>query len=169
MHIVNTPFVDPVTFQIVPQFSQVVSNPGERYNLSPRLDYQVTPTNTLTARYQYFHNTDENEGSGQFNLAEQGFNQVNAEQTLQVSDTQVVNLKTINETRFQFVRSTNTQTPLSVTPTIQVQGAFTAGGSVQGIRSDTLNRYELQNYTSMALGKHFVKFGARLVLVQTDC
>src|SRR6267154_2127301 len=162
LHIVNTPFVDPVTFQIVPQFSQVVPNPGKRYNLSPRLDYQVTPTNTLTARYQYFHNTDENEGSGQFNLAEQGFNQVNAEQTLQVSDTQVVNAKTINETRFQFVRSTNTQTPLSVTPTIQVQGAFTSGGNVQGITSDTLDRYELQNYTSMALGKHFVKFGARL-------
>ncbi len=162
LHVVNTPFVDPNTFQIIPQFSQVVPNPGTRYNISPRLDYQLTPTNTLTARYQYFHNTDENEGSGQFNLAEQGFNQVNAEHTLQISDTQVVNAKTINETRFQFVRSINSQIPLSTTPTIQVQGAFTAGGNVQGTSSDTLDRYELQNYTSMALGKHFVKFGARL-------
>jgi hypothetical protein len=162
LHIVNTPFVDPVSFQIVPEFTQVVPNPGKRYNISPRLDYQVTPTNTLTARYQYFHNTDENEGSGQFSLAEQGFNQVNAEQTLQVSDTQVVNAKTINETRFQFVRSTNTQTPVNFSPTIQIQGAFTAGGNVQGLSGDTLDRYELQNYTSMALGKHFVKFGARV-------
>jgi len=162
LNAVNTPFVDPATFQIIPQFTQVVPNPGTRYNTSPRLDYQVTPTNTLTARYQYFHNTDENEGSGQFNLAEQGFNQVKAEHTLQISDTQVVNAKTINETRFQFVRSTNAQTPVSASPTIQVQGAFTAGGNVQGNSSDTLNRYELQNYTSMALGKHFVKFGARL-------
>jgi len=162
LHIVDTPFVDPVTFQIIPQFTQVVPNPGTRYNLSPRLDYQLTSTNTLTARYQYFHNTDENEGSGQFNLAEQGFNQVNAEQTLQVSDTQVVNAKTINETRFQFVRSSNSETPVSITPTIQVQGAFTSGGNVQGTSVDTLDRFELQNYTSMALGKHFVKFGTRL-------
>jgi hypothetical protein len=161
LHVVDTPFVDPSTFQIV-QFSDVVPNPGTRYNISPRLDYQITSANTLTARYQYFHNTDQNEGVGQFDLAEQGYNPVNAEHTLQISDTQIVNAKTINETRFQFVRSTNTQTPVSTAPTIQVQGAFTAGGNVQGTSSDTLNRYELQNYTSMALGKHFVKFGARL-------
>ena len=161
LKIVNTPFVDPNTFQIV-QFSDVVSNPGTRYNISPRLDYQLTPTNTLTARYQYFHNTDENEGTGQFSLANQGFNVVNAEHTLQISDTQVVNAKIINETRFQFLRTTDVQTPVSPAPTIQVQGAFTTGGNVQGAIDDTLDRYELQNYTSMALGKHFVKFGARL-------
>jgi carboxypeptidase family protein len=162
LQMVNTPFVDPNTFQIIPNFSQIVPNPGNRYNISPRLDYQLTPTNTLTARYQYFHNTDENEGSGQFNLADQGFNVVNAEHTLQISDTQVVNAKIINETRFQFLRATNMQTPVSTTPTIQVQGAFTSGANVQGALNDTLDRYELQNYTSMALGKHFVKFGAKL-------
>src|SRR5882724_8320920 len=161
LKIVNTPFVDPNTFQII-QFSDAVSNPGARYNISPRLDYQLTPTNTLTARYQYFHNTDENEGTGQFNLANQGFNVVNAEDTLQISDTQVVNTKIINETRFQFLRTTNMQTPVSTAPTIQIQGAFTSGGNVQGVLNDTLDRYELQNYTSMAAGKHFVKFGARV-------
>jgi hypothetical protein len=161
LKIVNTPFVDPNTFQIV-QLSDAVSNPGRRYNISPRLDYQLTPTNTLTARYQYFHNTDENEGTGQFNLANQGFNVVNAEHALQISDTQVVNAKIINETRFQFLHTTDIQTPVTTTPTIQIQGAFTSGGNVQGMLNDTLDRYELQNYTSMALGKHFVKFGARL-------
>jgi len=162
LKIVNTQsFVDPNTFQIVP-FSAIVPNPGRRYEISPRLDYQLTPTNTLTARYQYFHNTDENEGTGQFNLANQGFNIVNAEHTLQISDTQVVNAKIINETRFQFLRTTAIQTPVSATPTIQVQGAFTSGGNVQGVLNDTLDRYEIQNYTSMAAGKHFVKFGVRM-------
>jgi Carboxypeptidase regulatory-like domain/TonB dependent receptor len=154
-------FVDPNTFQIVP-FSAIVPNPGRRYEISPRLDYQLTPTNTLTARYQYFHNTDENEGTGQFNLANQGFNIVNAEHTLQISDTQVVNAKIINETRFQFLRSTAIQTPVSTAPTIQVQSAFTSGGNVQGVLNDALDRYEIQNYTSMAAGKHFVKFGVRV-------
>jgi Carboxypeptidase regulatory-like domain len=161
LKIVDTPIVDPSTFQIV-QFSDFVSNPGNRYNISPRLDYQLTPTNTLTARYQYFHNTDENEGTGQFNLAQQGYNPVNAEHTLQISDTQVVTTKIINETRFQFLRTTDIQTPVSTAPTIQVQGAFTTGGNVQGVLNDMLDRFELQNYTSMALGKHFVKFGARV-------
>lgn len=161
LHIVDTPFVDPNTFQIV-QFNDVVPNPGTRYNISPRFDYQLTSTNTLVARYQYFHNTDESEGVGGFTLAESGFNPINSEQTLQISDTQVVNARTINETRFQYVRSTNSQSPVSTVPLIQVQGAFTTGGNVQGTTNDTLDRYELQNYTSMALGKHFVKFGARL-------
>jgi hypothetical protein len=162
LKIVNTQsFVDPNTFQIVP-FSAIVPNPGRRYEISPRLDYQLTPTNTLTARYQYFHNTDENEGTGQFNLGDQGFNIVNAEHTLQISDTQVVNAKIINETRFQFLRTTAIQTPVSATPTIQVQGAFTSGGNVQGVLNDALDRYEIQNYTSMAAGKHFVKFGVRV-------
>src|SRR5467141_4068441 len=161
LHVVDTPFVDPSTFQIV-QFSDVVPNPGRRYNISPRLDYQLTPTNTVTARYQYFHNTDENEGTGQFNLAQQGYNVVDAEHTLQISDTQVVNAKIINETRFQFLRTTDVQTPVSATPTIQVQSAFTSGGNVQGVLNDALDRYELQNYTSMAAGKHFVKFGVRV-------
>ena len=40
------------------QFSQIpysdaVSNPQSRTNVSPRIDYQLTPGNTLTARYQF--------------------------------------------------------------------------------------------------------------------
>src|SRR5882724_2890395 len=46
LHIVDTPFVDPNTLQIA-QFNYVLPNPGTRYNISPLLDYQLTPTNTL--------------------------------------------------------------------------------------------------------------------------
>src|SRR5216684_725580 len=34
LQIVNTPFVDPVSFQIIPHFSQIIPNPGSRYNIS---------------------------------------------------------------------------------------------------------------------------------------
>src|SRR5713226_474090 len=53
LHVVNTPFVDPNTFQVLPHFTDVVPNPGKRYNISSRLDSQLTTNNTLTARYQY--------------------------------------------------------------------------------------------------------------------
>ena len=45
-------------------------------------------------------------------------------------------------------------------PSVTVPGSFTGGGS--GNSLDTQNHYELQSYTSIALSKHFLKFGARI-------
>jgi hypothetical protein len=161
LSVVSAQIVDPTTFAITP-FSAAVPNPRTRTNLSPRLDYQVSTNNTLTARYQYERENETGNGIGQFNLQSLGFNQLNTENQLQISDTQIVNAKVINETRFQFIRETSDQTPQSTAPFISVQGAFNGGGNGAGINNDTLSRYELQNYTSMSLGKHFLKFGVRL-------
>ena len=43
-----------------------------------------------------------------------------------------------------------------------MQGAFTAGGSPSGASQDTQNHIEVQNYTSVALARHFIRFGGRL-------
>ena len=161
LSVVSAQIVDPATFAILP-FSQGVNNPRTRTNLSPRFDYQVSANNTLTARYQYERENETNNGIGQFNLPSQGFNQLNTEHQLQISDTQILNAKIINETRFQFIREESGKIPQSTVPTISAQGAFVDGGYSGGLSHDTLDRYELQNYTSMALGKHFLKFGARL-------
>jgi hypothetical protein len=161
LSVVSAEVLDPNTFQVVP-FSAAVPTPRTRTNLSPRLDYQLAKNNTLTVRYQYERENDTNNGIGQFNLASLGFNQLNTEHQIQVSDTQIVNAKTINETRFRFIRETSDQTPQNTSPTISVQGAFGSGGYPSGRVSDILDRYELQNFTSMNIGKHFLKFGARL-------
>lgn len=143
-------------------FSSAIPTPRTRTNIGPRLDYQITPNNTLTARYQYWHDIESNEDVGEFSLASQGLNTRETEQTVQISDTQIFGSKIVNETRFQYVRENNQQTPLSTDPTIAVMGAFTGGGSSQGLVTDQMDRYELQNYTSMSLGKHIAKFGGRL-------
>src|SRR6266849_379154 len=160
LSIVSAKILDP-NFNVI-DFSDAVPNPRTRTNLSPRLDYQLSKNNTLTVRYQYEHENETNNGIGQFNLASLRFNQLNTEHNIQVSDTQIVSAKTINETRFRFNRETSNQTPQSTAPTISVQGAFTNGGNSNGLSTDTLDRYEFQNYTSMALGKHFLKFGIRV-------
>jgi hypothetical protein len=158
--IVSAKILDP-NFNVI-DFSDAVPDPRTRTNLSPRLDYQIGKNNTLTVRYQYEHENQTNNGIGQFNLPSLGFNQINTEHNIQVSDTQIISAKTINETRFRFNRETSDQTPLSTAPTISVQGAFTSGGNSNGLSTDTLDRYEFQNYTSMTLGKHFLKFGIRV-------
>lgn len=158
--IVSATVLDP-SFNIVP-FSQAVANPETRTNLSPRIDYQVTPNNTLTARYQYWRNSETNGDVGQFTLAELGTKDLNTEQTLQVSDTQVFGTHTINENRFQFVHSNSDSTPLNQSTTVNVGGAFVGNGSGGGSTNDIQSRYEYQNTTFMNYGKHSWKFGGRL-------
>jgi hypothetical protein len=80
-----------------------------------------------------------------------------------MSDTQLVNSKVINETRFEYQRSTSNATPFSTSPILSVQGIFTAGGSGGGsINSTTGDHEEVQNYTSIGLAKNFVRLGGRL-------
>lgn len=152
---------------IVP-FSAAVPNPRTRDNIAPRLDYALSKTNTLTARYQYYRDNQENDGIGGFTLPEAGYNILSTEQTVQLGDTQVYGTKVVNETRFQFLRETTNQEPLSTLPSISVPISFTGGGSADGLTLDTTNHYEFQNYTSVQFTKHFLKFGARLRFVDDD-
>jgi len=145
-------------------FSQAIGNPSTRTNVTPRVDFQLTPNNTLMVRYQFTRNSETNEGIGQFSLyPSQAYNLEDTEQTLQVSDTQIINANIVNETRFQYIRDSNNQSPF-VAPqvTLSVLGAFTNGGNPTGTVLDYENHYELQNYTSIAHGRHFIKFGGRL-------
>jgi len=143
-------------------FTSAVPQPHTRTNISPRLDYQISKNNTLTARYQYYRNVEENDGVGGFELLAQGTNSTTIEHTVQISDTQVLSNKVINETRFQYLRENSSDVPNSIIPSVTVPGSFTAGGASGGTSTDHQDHYELQNYTSMSLGSHFLKFGGRL-------
>jgi Carboxypeptidase regulatory-like domain/TonB dependent receptor len=158
--VINTPALD-AAFQPI-QLSEGVPNPRTRTNLTPRVDYQLSSTNTLSARYQYYRENERNDGIGQSSLASQGYDSLDTEHTLQISDTQTLTERTVNETRFQYVRSNGTETVLDRTPAVAVGGAFTGGGNYQGNLRQITDGYELQNYTSMAWAKHFVKFGVRV-------
>src|SRR5262249_46149345 len=127
LSIVNTPALD--ANQNPFELNESVSNPRTRSNVSPRLDYQLSKNNTLTARYQFFRDSQDNAGVGGFALPSTGYDTTSTEHTLQVSDTQVLGTKVVNETRFQFIRDNEQQNPLSTAPTINVIGAFSGGGS----------------------------------------
>jgi Carboxypeptidase regulatory-like domain len=146
---------------IVP-FNTTVPAPSTRLNISPRADFQLSKNNTLTVRYQYVRNNQDNEGVGQFSLPSQAFNSHSTEQTVQISDTQVLSPTMVNETRFQYIRNSSNQIPFSDQPTLNVLGAFNGGGSPEGTVYNNQDHYELQNYTSIAHGRHFIKFGGRL-------
>jgi hypothetical protein len=139
-----------------------VLNPRVRTNVSARFDYQLSASNTLMARYQFTRNHEENNGISQLALPSQGFNQTGNENEIQISDTQILSPHAINETRFEWERGATDQNSLFLTPAINVLGQFSEGGNPLGISSVITNHYELQNYTSINKGNHFLRLGGRL-------
>jgi hypothetical protein len=160
VEVVSAIVLDP-NFNPTP-FSAAVPNPNTRTTVSPRLDWQLSPHNTLTLRYRLVQSDQDNQGVGQFNLASQGSSVDNREQVFQAVDNQVVSANVVNETRFQYTRDRDNQLAQMFNPTVSVLGAFTGGGNNDGNIIENEDTYEVQNYTSIVHGKHFFKFGGRL-------
>ncbi len=168
LSVVDATILNPATLAIEP-FSQAVPTPRTRLNIGPRLDYQVTPTNTLNIRYQFWRDDQSNFGlTNGFSLASLGYKALSKEQTLQIGDTQVFGTNVVNETRFQFLHDPTEDTPVSSAPQVRVLGAFTGGGSGLGLINDTQNHYEIQNYTQWLHKTHTIKFGVRFREITDD-
>lgn len=155
-------------FQAAGEPVTAVSTPRLRTNASARLDYQLSTNNTLTGRYQFTRETADNSGVGQLALPAYGYNQASTEHTIQLSDTQILSPRAVNETRFEWQRDNTGENALNFTPTIDVLGEFTNGGNPIGISQVSTNHYELQNYTSMERGRHSLRFGGRLRVTSED-
>jgi hypothetical protein len=150
-----------------------VFSPATHTEISPRVDLQLGQKNTLTLRYQFFRNSLTNSfGGGGFGFGGSGGSSVSLpsvatnedtiEHTIQLSDSQVINDRIVNETRIQYLRDTSTITPLSAAPNVSVPGYFVGGGSTSQTERDHTDRFELQNLTTMTAGAHAIKFGTRV-------
>jgi hypothetical protein len=164
--ILNMPTFDPSltcpSGQVTCTYAVANPEPQSRTDINPRVDLALGEKNTLVTRFMYEVNDQNNVGVGGLVLPTAGYNSSTSETTLQMSDTQVVSQRIINETRFEYQRETAIETALNTTPTIQVQGNFTGGGAPTGNESDFQNHFEAQNYTSIQFTKNFVRLGGRL-------
>ena len=153
--------INPAAFQASGVPPEGVSNPRMRTNASGRLDYQLSTNNTLMVRYQFTDNSEKNDGLSAFTLPSQAYNQSSIEHTVQIADTQILGPRVINETRFEWQRDDTNINSLSSLPSISTP-LFINGGNTQGNSEVTVDHYELQNYTSINKGNHFIRFGGRL-------
>src|SRR5579864_2442361 len=146
--IINAVTLDPTSLVSNP-FTDVFSVPQRRIRVSPRVDYQLTPNNTLSFRYGYSHMDIQDAGIGSFNLISRGYHTQNDHQHLQASETAVIGSHVVNEVRFQYFRSNTDNLANSLTPAIQVLGSFNGGGAQVGHSLDTQSNYEFQEYMSV--------------------
>ncbi|MEZ5306610.1 MAG: carboxypeptidase regulatory-like domain-containing protein [Pyrinomonadaceae bacterium] len=161
--IVNATIIDS-GFNIVP-FQQEFPVPNRRFSISPRIDYQLNDTNTIIGRYEFERRTSDNQGIGDFTLPTRATSSTNTEHNIQLTETAILNSKTVNETRFQYRIDDTERTGDSTQPGINVQSGFVGGGSSTGLSFNKEKYWEIQNYTTTALGKrseHGIKFGVRL-------
>jgi hypothetical protein len=156
--------VDPITGS---DFTQTFPTPNRRTSFSPRIDYQLNATNTLIARYNYAH-TNRVAGVGGFNLASQKYDVKNTEQSIQLTETAVINKTIVNETRLSFEHDVSNQKGISTLATINVQDSFVDGGSQVGQSTNTQNEWQIQNNTSFAIGRHALKIGERVRYVSIE-
>ena len=160
--VVNAIVLDPATLAVVSPYTQVFSSPLRRLRLSPRVDYQLNANNTLIFRYTLNRDESSNAGVGNFSLASQAYQSLAREHAFEVTETAVLSPKAINETHFQFRHQNYTQSAADSDPAIVVSNSFNGGGALTGLHDYIHHHYEVQNYTTVAAGRHSWKFGIRL-------
>ncbi len=143
---------------IIAQTGGAVYSPSNRIEVSPRLDLQLGQTNTLTVRYQFERSTRSN-SVGSTSLPTQATGSTSTEQAIQVTDSQIINDRMVNETHFQYRRAPSVSTSISTAPSFGVGGYFSGGGSGSQYSNGHSDHLELQNMTTMSAGAHAIKFG----------
>lgn len=159
--LVNTDVLDS-SLNVVPYVTSVL-NPRILTNLSPHVDIQLSPKNTLSATYRYYAISDSNDGIDTQSLPSQAYDRVFHHQNVQIIDTQSLSARLVNQTFFQYLHFHNTETPQDFSPTIEVLGAFTGGGDSSGTFNRSETHYTIQNYTTLTFHEHQIEFGGTLL------
>ncbi|MGO9258189.1 MAG: hypothetical protein ACLQU1_18025 [Bryobacteraceae bacterium] len=162
--ITNAVYLDPSTLQPSPVNTAVVT-PQMNRTITPRIDYQLSTNNTLTARFEERMSSSDNAGLGGYRLPSPystlAYDNSGDAQNLMLTETAVLNARTVNETRFQYYRNWSRSSG-NETPQVNVANSFVTGGNGIGNTFDRSHHFELQNYTSQSKGKQTIKFGVRL-------
>src|SRR6266481_4202155 len=163
--IINATILDPATLKPA-LFNQTIVTPSVYDNIGIRGDLKINKKHTLVSSYQYSNSYQDPAGIGDFSLPTRAYRSASVYHQLQMTETAMINEKTINETRLQVIHSVGRQTAKNAIPSLYVSDSFSGGGAQIGSASNTRDRAELQNFTSWQAGKHFLKVGGRFRYVR---
>lgn len=157
----NQAIVDALDPSTLSNFSQAFPAPSNYFELTPRVDFQISKNNFMSVRNQYTHYSAHGLNVGALNLQQQALNAANWSNEFQIADTWVINSHLLMEPRFLWRRINNNAMANFPTPTVTLQGAFTTGGNGLGTQHDHQDVFMLQNYGTATIGAQTLRFGAR--------
>lgn len=135
-------------------------------SLGPRIDFAIGKNNMFTAREAFYRFTNSGSGVGTLNLPEQATNGATTFNELQIGETAILSNHFLNETHLVWDHTSSSETPVSLAPSITVEGAFTTGGSGAGVSRNHADMIVLQNNSTATAGSHDMNFGVRLRLTR---
>lgn len=165
--VVNATTLDPLTLKPI-IVNQTFITPDTNTYGNGRLDFKINKMHTIVGRFNFSKSNQDLQGIGGFSLPSRAYSGRRSNFTLQLTETALLNEKTVNETRFQYIRSRFQQASVLDAFALNVNESFSGGGSQVGASSNMQNRAELTNFTSWTHGNHFLKVGARVRHVSID-
>jgi hypothetical protein len=165
--VVNATTLDPVTLKPL-RISQSFVTPNKTTFGNARVDFKINKKHTIVSSANYEVSTQDLQGIGDFSLPSRAYRGRRSNLVVQVTETAMINEKTINETRVQWICNRFTQTSVENGFALNVLDSFFGGGAQVGSSSNAQQRIELQNFTSWSSGNHFLKVGGRLRHVHID-
>ena len=144
------------------QVSEAIVTPRRSTVISARFDFQLNQANTISARYFHSSNDFQNQGVGGFSLASRGSRYQDQLHIFQVINNSVLSPRIANEAAFQYIWYYIQQTTNDPGPGLTVLDSFNGGGSQIGNYTFDRGEGELLDYMTMSMGRHSLKFGARL-------
>lgn len=142
-----------------------------------RTDYLLNPKNTLNVSYNRHASEADNRefglrfggfggggggGGNNYMLPERGSNLTNTNQTLQLSETFLVNANLIHESRLRYQHEISETTADTQGVAINVLDAFSSGGSPCCPNKTRLDQLDWQDYLTYTHKKHLIKGGFQL-------
>lgn len=165
--VVNATTLDPVTLEPVSVNQSFVTPENNTYG-NLRGDLKINSKHTLVGRVNYNVSTQDLQGIGGFSLPTRAYSGRRTNFTLQMTETAMLNEKTVNETRLQWIRNRFQQSSVLNSFALNVLDSFFGGGAQVGSSSNEQERFELQNFTSWTSGNHFLKVGGRVRRAHID-
>jgi hypothetical protein len=157
---INALVLDP-SLNIVP-FIQSALAPRRSQERQPRVDWQINKNHTLVAVFEFNPSHTRNAGIGGFTLPSRAFDTSSYERQFRLTETAVLNPRSVTETRLQYRYDRAEQSGNNSLPALNVLDAFNGGGDQSSPSLNIRNLIALYNNTTLTRGQHVLRIGGRL-------
>lgn len=158
--------VNAITLDALGNQTSTVANvptPQSLWEASGHFGLQLSPKDNLSLGYTAGVSELTNQGVGGTALQEAGYNSVQSEHNVRLTNLQTLSARLVHETRIGYTWRYRTDTPNATAPSLQVAGAFTGGGATTGSLRAHERDLEVDDDVLYSRGKHSLKAGLELL------